>query len=588
MLLEAFSSEVASAAPRSFKRNPEFITPPGLRARVNFWKDVFAKYEKNQISIHHRAYPQITFEILDLRQEAAVMSEVLFEKYRSKAIDARIKQYYVALKPLAAGGAPTTELQQLIADKMPPIKGVGNVFQWTVKGEFVRSQSGIRQKWVEAIQRSGRYLPTMERIFVDQYSLPIELTRLPFVESSFNYAAYSSVGAAGIWQFMPRTGKQFRLTVNSVVDERRDPIKATDASARYLSSAYSSIRTWPLAITSYNHGVGGVLKRVREAGTTDIVRLLEHPTDRPFGFASSNFFPSFLAAVECYDERKVLFPDAVPEKSLRLTEYRLPRSMSVSHVSRQLGLSVERLKEANYALLDRVWQGRSAIPAGYVLRVPEEYGIRLASLRAPESGAASVTAPAASSVYGGLVYKVRRGDTLGAIGKRYGVSVTHLMELNNLRSSTVRVGQMLRIKEREHERSERATEPERGTSNSSPTELSDRSEVLHVVRPGETLYAIGRRYGTSVEALVRTNELTEHRIQVGQKLVVDGPRSASSGAPSRSSQAPQSYLSYKVRKGDTLGKIAQKFRISVQALRDANKVRGDIVRVGQTLRVPRS
>jgi membrane-bound lytic murein transglycosylase D len=501
----AEAAPAASVASKpATKRHAEFQTPEGLRDRVDFWTNIFAKYEKNQVSIHHRAYPQVTFEVLDLRQEAAVMGEIAFEKYRKKRIEDRIKDYQRELKALAAGGEPQNELQQLIADRLSYIKGIRNVYQWTLKEDFVRSQSGIRQKWVEALQRSGRYLPTMERIFVQQYGLPVELTRLPFVESSFDYSAYSSVGAAGIWQFMPRTGKQYRMVVGPVVDERRDPIIATDAAARYLSSAYSSIRTWPLAVTSYNHGVGGVLRRMKEAGTTDIVRLLEHPTDRPFGFASSNFFPSFLAAIETYDARKELFPEVSPLPSLRLAEYRLPRAMSVAHVTKQLGISVDRLKEANYALLDRVWQGRSQIPAGYVLRVPEEYQPRLASLRAPESRVASV-APASSAIYGGVTYKVRKGDTLSSIARHFGVSINQIRELNDLSGTTIRVGQLLQIKQQER----------------APVKPSSPAQgKRYRVKPGDTLGVIARRNGTTVLKLMAANRLRNTNIKVGQTLII--------------------------------------------------------------------
>jgi membrane-bound lytic murein transglycosylase D len=548
------------------KRHPEFVTPEGLRPRVDFWKGIFSRYERNQVSIHHRAYPHITFEVLDLRQEAAVMTPVLFEKYRDKAIEKRIKEYYDAFEHLAAGGLPQSGLQQLIADKLPKIDGIPNVYAWTIKERFVRTQSGIKDRWEQAIQRSGRYLPLMERVFVEEYGLPVELTRLPFVESSFDYQAYSSVGAAGIWQFMPRTGKEYRLIVSSTVDERRDPLKATDAAARYLSSAYASIRNWPLATTSYNHGVGGVLKRIREAGTTDIVTLLEHPTNRPFGFASSNFFPSLLAAIETFDERRERFPDISPLPALRLTEYRLPRAMSVGHVSRQLGLPVERLREANYALLEPVWQGRSAIPAGYVLRVPEEYAPRLASLRAPESGGVAVTAPAASSVYGGLVYKVRKGDTLSAIAKRHGVLVSQIKNLNNLKTDQVRIGQLLRIKEQERARHSSQEPPQESAQQGSSG--SESQGLVHVVRPGETLYEIGRRYGVSVDAIMRTNRLAKARIQVGQKLKIEAtPMAGLTSSPKAAT--PSAARTYIGLREDTLGKIAADLTV-FQSLRSSD------------------
>jgi len=509
----------ADAAPRKFKRDPGLITPPALRARVNFWKDVFAKYDRNQVSVHHRAFPQILFEVADLRTEAAEMGPIQFEQFRKRELEARVKAIVDAMKPLAEGKEPATELEQLIADRMSYIKDIPDKYAWTIKEDLVRTQSGIRGKWLDALERSGRYLGIMERIFVDEYALPIEITRLPFVESSFDYSAYSAVGAAGIWQFMPRTGKQYRMTVNSVVDERRDPIKATDAAARYLSSAYRSLGSWPLAITSYNHGVGGVMRKVKAAGTSDIVALLENPSLKGFGFASNNFFPSFLAAVECYDERKTLFPEMVVAPPLRLTEYRLPRAMSVAHVLRQLGITDDALKQANYALLDRVWAGKSLIPSGYVLRVPEEYGVRLASLRAPEVSVASV-APASSAVYGGASYKVRKGDTLAGIAKRFGVSIAQLSELNGLtensqKGTALKTGQVLVVKAPKIAKATLATPAK--SLPVTPKKAATPNNTYRV-RPGDSLYSIAKRFKSTAKELQQLNGLKGTTLKVGQVL----------------------------------------------------------------------
>jgi membrane-bound lytic murein transglycosylase D len=250
----------------------------------------------------------------------------------------------------------------------------------------------------------------MEQIFVSEYGLPKELTRLPFIESSFDYTAYSSVGAAGIWQFMPRTARSHHLRVGAQIDERRDPIKATRAAAEYLRSAYRSLGSWPLAITSYNHGVGGVRSKVSKAGTDDLAEIIEHPTERYFGFASSNFYPEFLAALEIFDDHKRYFPEIVVEPPLRVVSYPLRSAMSAAYVARQLGMPIEELREANYAILEPVWLGRAKIPAGYTLRVPVQYRERIDTLLKPEpvperprksqvssKGSSSARAPTAKS-----------------------------------------------------------------------------------------------------------------------------------------------------------------------------------------------
>src|SRR5438128_176574 len=136
----------------------------------------------------------------------------------------------------------------------------------------LHSQRGLRERFAEGIRISRRYFPEMERIFREA-GLPVELIRLPLIESCFNLRAYSKVGAAGIWQFMPRTGRLF-MRVDNLVDERRDPISSPRAAAPFLTRVHDMLDTWPLAITAYNHGPEGVARGVDEVGTTDIARIV--------------------------------------------------------------------------------------------------------------------------------------------------------------------------------------------------------------------------------------------------------------------------------------------------------------------------
>jgi membrane-bound lytic murein transglycosylase D len=160
----------------------------------------------------------------------------------------------------------------------------------------VRAQRGIMERFTNGLRTSRLYLPEMERIFRAE-GLPVELTRLPLIESCFDVGAYSKVGAAGIWQFMPATARLY-MEVNDAVDERRDPIASTYGAAQYLTRAYQRLGTWPLAITSYNHGQNGIARAIDEMGTTDIVRIIHYYDGPSFGFASRNFYAEFLAALD--------------------------------------------------------------------------------------------------------------------------------------------------------------------------------------------------------------------------------------------------------------------------------------------------
>jgi membrane-bound lytic murein transglycosylase D len=492
-----------------------FFVPQELRGRVDFWKDVFTRYGKYQQIIHHREFPQVRFGVIDLSQEGQEMNPVEFERFKKAESDRRVREVYGALENLAQGKRPANLLEDIVAREMKSISGGREKYRRAIEEDLVRTQTGIKERYAEAVKRAGRYMPILEQIFVEEYGLPIELTRLPFVESSFDYTAYSSVGAAGIWQFMPRTGKSFGMTVNSLVDERRDPITATHGAAKYLKIAYQELGNWPLALTSYNHGVGGVRKKVREFGTSDIVRLIEHPSERAFGFASSNFYPEFLAAVEIYRDWKVLFPGLEIDPPLNLKTYPITSAIGVNAVANKLGVDVEALRGVNYALSKSIWTGRVAIPRGYDLRVPQGDTINIARERGViEDPEPQPKGPSSSTVYSGSTYKVRSGDTLVSIAKKFNVSVAAIKEQNSINSSKVFPGQNLVIQ----------PSPKLAKANTTKQKTRAASVVrestYHTVSKGDTLGAIAKKYSISVQALKNQNGLRSNKIAIGQKLKV--------------------------------------------------------------------
>lgn len=322
------------------------------------------------------------------------------------------------------------------------------------------------------------------------------------------------------------------MAVGRYVDERRDPIRATRAAAQYLRAAHTRLGNWPLAITSYNHGVGGVASKVARAGTTDLATMVEHPTERYFGFASSNFYPEFLAAIEVYEQHETLFPEVQIEEPLRLVSTVLRAPASIGAVQRVLGIDTETLRRANYALMEPVWNGVAKIPAGYQLRVPLEFRERLAELESANlSDAPSRIPSSASTVYGGIQYKVRRGDTVLSVAKKYKTTVDMLLRLNGLsKGAALRVGQTLVVKAREGvEEPPQLRQPElpravksKGTakkqaSTKSPAPTSAKSVV---VRKGESLSSVSKRVGVPVDALRRVNGMKGDILKEGQTLKV--------------------------------------------------------------------
>jgi membrane-bound lytic murein transglycosylase D len=447
-----------------------------LRARVDFWKDVFAKFGAGHSIIHHRDFPQLVFGVIDLSREQRAMSRISFEAYKNDVVKRSVDDVKRQMLELADGSDANTEFQERLLEQLSERDLSPKVLRDWIEQDLIRTQTGIRERYAEAIRRAWRYLPVMEQIFAQEYGLPKELTRIPFIESSFDYTAYSSVGAAGIWQFMPRTARAHRMLVGRIVDERRDPIKATRAAAEYLRQAYNSLGSWPLAITSYNHGVGGVRSKVRKAGTSDLAAIIEDPRERYFGFASTNFYPEFLAAVEIFNDPESYFPEVREEPPLQVAAYRLAKPVSASVLASRLGIEVEDLKEANYGLLDPVWSGRAAIPAGYSLKVPIAFADRADRLfgggmpaqmpsapaprivqvadrsvgsssaaRRSESRASEVNKPRAKQSAQVRYVTVRSGDTVGSIAAKNRISSDRLRTLNGIRGNKIVVGQRLRV-----------------------------------------------------------------------------------------------------------------------------------------------
>src|SRR6185503_11107541 len=268
--------------------------------------------------------------------------------------------------------------------------------------------------------------------------LPTELASLPHVESSFNTYAYSKVGAAGMWQFMRGTGRRF-LRIDAAVDERLDPYRSTEAAASFLEQNYIVLGSWPLAVTAYNHGPGGMKRAQEQLGTSDIVTVVRKYNSRSFGFASRNFYVAFLAALEIDQDPDKFFGSIRRNAADTSVILEVPAFLPASRIANVLELDRDELKRLNPSLLPSVWRGARHVPRGFELRVPNT--IDLSSVVSQLSGGERYDAQVAESQH-----RVRSGESLSAIASRYGVSVNTIAELNNLdRPYRIRAGQVLAL-----------------------------------------------------------------------------------------------------------------------------------------------
>jgi membrane-bound lytic murein transglycosylase D len=469
--------------------------PEGLEPNVRFWERVYSEVGREGGLIHDS-------EHLDVVYQKLILPEGLSDRARERRIEAVKQAIRGDLRVLGQGRRSGLTASQAEILALWP-EGVSDATLRRAAGN-VRFQLGQADKFRAGLERSGAWLPHIEQTLRD-HGVPAELAALPHVESSFNPKAYSRVGAAGLWQFTRSTGRLF-LRIDSVVDERLDPFEATDAAARLLTKNYQITGTWPLAITAYNHGAAGMRRATRSLGTTDIATIVRKYQSRTFGFASRNFYASFLAAVAIERRAAELFGDLERHAPVDYTVIELPSYYRASSLAAALGVDRHTLQEHNNALRPAVWEGQKLVPSGYRLRVPS--GV----LEAPAEQllAAVPDTERFAMQHRDRYHTVHRGETLSIIARRYGISEGELVALNHLRSRhRIRVGQVLTLP---------------GTDV--PIEVARQplpDDGIYTVRRGDNLSIIGRRFGVSDADLVQANGLaSRHRIHVGQRLVIPG------------------------------------------------------------------
>jgi membrane-bound lytic murein transglycosylase D len=258
----------------------------------------------------------------------------------------------------------------------------------------VRFQLGQSDRFRAGLERSGAWRPHIARTLAAA-GLPAELIALPHVESSFDPFAGSKVGAAGLWQFMPGTGKLY-LRVDAAVDERYDPFRATEGAVQLLANNFRLLGSWPLALTAYNHGAAGMRRARDTMGTDDFAVIARRYRGPAFGFASRNFYPSFLAALTIEQDPGRFFPGVSRQPEAMYAEIALPRAASTADLQRILMLPTAQLRELNPAVREAAWRGERPLPAGYRLRLPMQTAWNAAMLAAALDGQGRDAVPAVS------------------------------------------------------------------------------------------------------------------------------------------------------------------------------------------------
>jgi len=504
----AFFAGVSSSAVAKIPRNAHtlgkygFSVPPGLKSQVDFWKKIYSEYTTDYAVVHDARNLDIVYEIVYLGDKTL----------SRRAKDRKLKKVKNKYKNI---------LRRLARKKNKTIlTGEEKRVHDMVKGGFyraaksIRSQIGQMDRFDRGLYRSGRFIEQIKKIFRDQ-GLPEELSALPHVESSFHEGAYSSAGAAGIWQFTRGTGRLF-MRVRYDVDERRDPIFSTHAAAKLLKSNFKRLQSWPLAITAYNHGTQG-MNRAKQKFGDDIVNIIKNYKSRTFGFASRNFYAEFLAALYVSNNADKYFPNVSLARPVKQVSMRFDDYVHISAVMERFGMSRNEISQSNPALRSPVISGQKRIPRGFVFKAPAEKFASLAPFYQKISNAEKFDRQIRSKYY-----TVRRGDTLSGLALRFGTSVRKLKQRNNIgRRNRIYVGKVLKFPEKKTRRSRNTF---RVVKTKSPSQNSASSNTgPYKVRRHDNLTKIARRFNTSPAELARLNGIKNpNSLYPGQTLVVRG------------------------------------------------------------------
>jgi membrane-bound lytic murein transglycosylase D len=393
--------------------------PPELERDVQFWIRVYSQVDTNSGFLHDERNLAIVYDTLHFAPNTAPSE-------RQRTVDDQRDRIGAALKRIAAGETPLSAEEQRIKDLWGE---EGTPERLAEAVDDIRFQLGQADRFRAGLVRSGAWKTHIEETLAN-LGLPAELAVLPHVESSFNPAAYSKVGAAGLFQFMRSTGRRY-MRIDSAVDDRLDPFRATEAAAQLLTYNYRLLGTWPLALTAYNHGSAGMLRAKETMGTDDIAKIVRGYNGRTFGFASRNFYVSFLAALEIDHNPEKYFGPLQKDPEAHFREVEMPAYVSMSALTRTLKIDSARLRPLNPGLLPPVWSGAQRVPKAYRLRLPLEGDAwsseRLAQRLSPGDMFTAQRGPEH--------YKVQKGDTLASIAATYEVSVESLARLNHLRTS---------------------------------------------------------------------------------------------------------------------------------------------------------
>ena len=415
------------------------------------------------------------------------------------------------------------------------------------------------------------YFPMFEEA-LDKYDMPLEIKYLAVVESALNPRAGSHAGAKGLWQFMYGTGKVYKLNVTSLVDDRFDPIKATEAACQHLQDLYDSFGDWFLALAAYNSGAGNVNKAIRRAGG-----LKNYWAIWPFlPKETRGYVPAFIAVnyVMNYSQEHNLYPTDPGIMADGVDSVTVHQPLHFDQLHEMLNIPMEDIKFFNPQYKASIIPASAKKPMS--LRLPEQYinsfidnENELYAFKTKKGIDREKLEEEMKKVSDRSVHIVKSGETLGSIAKKYRISVNQIKTWNNLKSTTIYPGQKLIVYS--------SGAPMAQAGNSKPVERST-EQTIHVVKSGENLSLIAKKYKCTVTDLKNWNNLKSTNLSVGQKLKVYPPAEGSSSSDAK--------VTHTVKSGDNLWDISRKYGVSVERIRKLNGLSSNaVLKIGQKLTI---
>lgn len=546
-----------------------FPVPEAIKKNVEFWKKVYAVYPSHKVLIHDTDDLGIIYEAIDLYKPGE--DDKLTYRQQWRKVEEVKREYRLILLNLAYGRLNPNQTNDRERRILNFFGRETRVERLRRAAYNVRGQQGLQDRFLLGLKRSGLYRDAIEATFLE-HGLPQELIILPHVESSFNYQAYSKLGAAGIWQFTRATGRRY-LTINYDVDDRLDPIRSTEAAAELLKHNYDELGSWPLAITAYNHGLNG-MKRAKAQCGEDFDKIYNEYRSRSFGFASRNFYAEFLAALEVASNYQNHFGVVEFHEPAEFVTIDNQSYLTVNTLLETFDLEMSEFRDFNPALRPPVLNSQRRIPRGYPIRLPKKEGVDIRTLYARIDPNLQYEEQVKSEFY-----QVRRGDNLAVIARRLRVSESRLAEYNNLfNAHRIYAGQILKIPptgEQLLASAGPARAPEVAKENvTAPIAMAEAPITSDAANPD-----------TPVNLVERERILTLD-LPAPQPVVTEESRRAAAASEFSRTALPVPSEWIRVEAEETLGHYATWLEVPTQRLRELNGLRyAEEIHIGQRIRL---